>query len=611
MRRQVGAACFVGLCAAAIHGEELTGDVEIGWREVDVSGDRNKYREDLNLDDGPRLLGLKFSFEPDEGDDRLPDRIEGSVSNLGGDPYEHLHFSVREHGSYRFNFDRSRSSYFYEDILILPVDASIEGSTGGDFHHFDFERVRDDLDLTVQLSERATATVGFERYRKEGNSTTTLDVQRDEFELDRPIDETREAVQLALQYRWDKVTVVFEESMDDFESLSSTFLPGFSIGENPADPTTLDFFFLDQPYDTSSRHHRLSVRSRPIDELDIRFSASRGDLELDAMAAERAQGIDFTDTPFTTDATGSGDIDRDIDIVVLEASYTLTDRINLIGELRRQKLDQTGSFDFDGNGANSSWDIETDEFELGAEFMINPDLLMTVGWSTEERKQRTVEADVDLTVSAAPQTERDGYFLSLDFNPMRELSITASIESDSFDDPFTLASPTDSMRYRVRGRYRWSAGYALTASYRLIDRDNDNTSWESRSQHTVVRLSRSGDDVWFSLGATLVNIDHEIEQLVTGGSRQDPFSIDYASDAQFVDAALRWTLTDDMRVGGSARFYDNDGTFNVERVDVAAFVEYALNPRYDLRLSYRNVDYEEPIENYDVDIVELSVKLHW
>jgi hypothetical protein len=57
------------------------------------------------------------------------------------------------------------------------------------------------------------------------------------------------------------------------------------------------------------------------------------------------------------------------------------------------------------------------------------------------------------------------------------LELTASVEDDSIDDPFTLASPTSSTRYKATARWRWSNGLSLAANYRNTDVDNDVSDW--------------------------------------------------------------------------------------------------------------------------------------
>ena len=239
--------------AQSANDSPLTGSVSLGVRSVEVGGAVTKYREDVNLDDGVRLFDLTLRYAPPRDADSIVDRIDLNASNLGGDPYESVSLSVQKYGAYNLKLDHRRSEYFYEDTIVPAALANIDSVTGGDFHHFDFERVRDTASLDLQLSPDTKLSFGLERQTRTGDSTTTLDIQRDEFELDRPIDESLDALTAGIQHSWDKVTVVFQEEIKKFENTNEMFLPGASAGTNTLDPADLQFFFLDQSYDFDSQ----------------------------------------------------------------------------------------------------------------------------------------------------------------------------------------------------------------------------------------------------------------------------------------------------------------------------------------------------------------------
>jgi hypothetical protein len=98
----------------------------------------------------------------------------------------------------------------------------------------------------------------------------------------------------------------------------------------------------------------------------------------------------------------------------------------------------------------------------------------------------------------------------------------------SIDDPFTLASATDSQRLRLRGRCRWANGTSVTASYRHKNPDNDRSGWDSKRTQTVVRLAHAAANWQLSLRASSVDLDHQIEQLALS---LDGFRKDYLAQA--------------------------------------------------------------------------------
>lgn len=591
---------------------DFTGHVSVGYREVDVSGDEGKYKQHVNLDDGARLFDLGIVFQPDrqaDGPAGMPDRVELNASGLGGDPYESVRLRVQRYGSYRLTYDHRSSDYFYEDLLLAPEEASVEQSTGGDFHHFDFERKRDTLGLDLDLGSRARLNLGFARYEKRGDSTTVLDVEREEFELDKPIDESLDRYDLGFTYDWDHVSITLGQTWQDYDNASQIFLPGFSPGSEPDAPTSLDLFFLDQPYGFTSSDQHLSVRVRPSSRWILALDALAGDLDLDMTATERAQGIDYLGRPFDREDSGVADVDRDTLLLDASVAYLVNDRLQLNAGVRRYDLEQDGAVLFGEAAGESAWNIETTGFELGLDMSLTSSVTFSGGWSTEKRETLVSHSIDDVE---AVDTDRDGFFARLSYRPNRRVKVTLSFEDDQIDDPYTLASATDARRYKARASYRWDNGLMVAASYRRTDYENDNTGWISESRQSDIRLTHAGDRLTVSLGAAFVELEREVDQLVTGGSRQDLFAISYGADADFWDGSVRWRVIERVDLTASYRAYDNEGSFSVDRDDLRAGVEFLLPADYALLLSYRNVDYDEDdLESFDVDVWELALRFRW
>jgi len=155
---------------------DFSGKIVTGFRLVDVGGADRKYMEDYNLHSGPRLFDLQFEFVPQADFRKAVDRVKVDLNNFGGDPFESLRIGIRKHGAYNFDYKRTKSTYFYNDI-ILPASQIADASKAelGDLHHFEFDRIRDVASLGIDITQNAKATFGFERFTKVGESTTTLD----------------------------------------------------------------------------------------------------------------------------------------------------------------------------------------------------------------------------------------------------------------------------------------------------------------------------------------------------------------------------------------------------------------------------------------------------
>lgn len=592
--------------------ENFSGHVELGLREVDIQGDKTKYDQYINLSDGARLAGFNARYAPRQSEGNTPDLLGINMVGLGGEPYESIDVTVRKYSAYRFRYSRRKSEYFYEDLLIRPEDASVEGSTGGDFHTFDFERTRDTASLGLDLTRQAKLTFDFDRYEKSGDSTTTIDVSREEFELDQPINEELRSSSLGFQYDWDRVTLTLREQWQRHENDFSAFLPGFSAGSDTSEPTELNNFFLNQPYSSDVREHAAGLHARPTDRLQTRLDFRQIDLDLDLDANERAQGIDFLGNVLDENLQGIGEVERSTRLVDAETIYALTDRWQVGASIRYYELDQDGSVVFGGERADSDWRIDHLGYELSAQAALTDNLHIAFGWQVESREAEFLETQTSAVFARSEETDQTGFFVQANYQPDSKLKLSLTVEDNRIDDPFTLASATDALRYQLRGRYRFDNGLSVTMSHRRTDYENDNTDWESTTEQTDIRFELALEQLTLVAGYANVDLQNEIDQLVRGGFRQDLFAIKYEADADFWDASADFQVNDKLSLSGAFRTYENEGSFQVKRDDIRLAAHYILPLDYVVGLSYRNVDFsEDQLEEFDADIWEVTLRLDW
>jgi len=608
-----GALCLASITALGQSSPApLTGSVSLGTRSVDVAGSPTKYREDINLDDGVRLFDIHVNYRPTEDDAPLDD-LTFSASGLGGDPFESIHFSARKYGAYQLKLDRRRSDYFYEDTILPLALASVEGSTGGDFHHFNFERVRDSVSLKMELTPATSLSFGLDRQTRTGESTTSLDIQRDEFELDKPLDESLESLRFGIEHAWQRVTLIFEEEIRSFENVSELFLPGASPGQDAiTNPAELQYFFLDQSYNFDSRSHLLRVVTKPTDRIDLNAMWRREDLDLDTFASEQSLGTTFTDTPFSTDVSGPGRIGRDTESFAIDFGFAVGERTRLIAAHRSNTLDQSGRLLFGTEDGRGAWDIDTDSFEVGAEVALGVRTVLTAGWSTENRDADFDRLAAGLATAEAHTTERGGYFARLQHTTERGLKVSASIEDNRIDDPYALAVPSDSRRYRLALRYAFDNGIGIQGSHRRTDVSNDVSGWISDTEQTDLRLSYARSGTQISAGLSQIDVAREISQLVVGGTRQVLFPIAYAADSMLYDLSIRHAVSERVTLGGSLRTYENRGSRALDRDDDRLYAEIGLTDDYELVVSYRDISYSEDLfDAYEAEVLEFGLRLVW
>lgn len=588
---------------ADTEGSYLDGSFRLGYRFVDVNGTETKYKEDINLEEGVRLFEIDVNWRPAKGENAAADRISLDVDNFGGDPFESLHFAAQKFGKYDFRYDRTKSTYFYQDI-ILPVELTDDPrlALAGDFHHFDFDRVRDSAQLNVRINPRAKFLLGFERFTRDGESTTVLDLQRDEFEFDAPVHESYNDISAGFEYSWDKATLVLEQRYREFENDQERFLPGGSPGENTGNASELYNYVYDTPYDYTSNSTTVRLNARPGDDWLVRASAMVQSLDLDLTALEEGSGTGANGQPFAISDTGRGEISRDTDLFNLDISYLVNDRVAIIGGVRQYNFDQIGDSELGGDTFEGEWDVETTSVEAGVETTLTQGVTLAVGVLTESR-DATHEGETETT-------DHDGVFARFGWSPNDVFRLQASYEDSSYDDPFTVTSPTDRERLKITakidpngtaGKGFWASANALFTTF-----DNSDSGWEANRDQIGVRLGYRQDRVDFQAGYQNIDMDREINPIVLGSL----FPLFYDGDSDFFDARVRFSATDRFRLGADARFYDNSGTFGIERDDLRGYFEFDVCENYLVNLAYRTVDYNEKdfnFDDYDADIIEVSV----
>jgi hypothetical protein len=220
-------------------------------------------------------------------------------------------------------------------------------------------------------------------------------------------------------------------------------------------------------------------------------------------------------------------------------------------------------------------------------------------------------------------TSHTGVFLATNWRPRRLFNLNAELETGKYNDPFTLTSPTDRLRFRVQVNVNRADGVYVTATYIGHRLKNDErppggltpSDWESDRDHLNARVGYREDKLDVSAGYALVRVSHDVDQTINPETTS-PFLIPvhYKADSKFIDGRIRWRLLPEWRLGGDLRFYDNEGSFAVRRNDWRAYLEVTVYERYLLNLGYRRVDYVEKLRgfnDYDANIVEGSIGYTW
>jgi len=610
---------LINLVVAQEQEARFEGNFLISFRDVDVGGSEAKYRQHYNLQTGPRLFDLNILFEPISGLKKFVDHMEVNVNHLGGDPFETMRFSLTKYGTYDFKYQRRKATYFYMDT-ILPVSSSDPRlSNGGDFHTFDFDRIMDDFKFKIWLHRNAHLNFSFYRFGKTGKSTTTLDVSRDEFEFDKPVEEVMNQYSISLDYSLNNITLVLEEKIREYENNYSLFLPGFSVGEDTTNATELLFFHQNMPWKFNSFNHIGRIIARPFDRLTLRAAATISVLNSEINYNERARGVGFDDVPFNYTTQGKGDIDRDIQLYDADASFILTNSLLLIGAFRYRDFQQNGFINLESGQNIGDWDFNIITGEGGIKYSFSFPLSLFGGLRYDNREVKTEHgANTGEGVTEEhPPTKQTGFFGNANWNS-RAISATVDYQYGTFDNPFTLTTPTDYHRIKASARYRISSLFSFSTWVYLQRIENKQIDWNSDQNKYGIRFNFSNSRIQAYLGYNLTTVERQVDQQVTtvgfGGGENFLFPIFYEGKTHFVDGMFTVNFNREWSIGGNFIIHENKLSWPLTHRYILTFVEYHLPVGYVVQARYRFADYEENLNHYDdyeANIGEILIGYCW
>jgi hypothetical protein len=175
--------------------DRLPYDLEIGFRTLNVSGNKGMYRTQINEQSG--LLVRSFTLLTTDlggGSSRLFDRFRVDASDLGAGPSGSLRIEADKSDRYHFRLAYRHSNAF----SALPEFANPlvgQGIIPGQ-HTYDRTRNSLDADLDLLPGHSVTPFIGFSIHRLSGPGSSTYTLGSDEFRLSQDLKDSEEEVRL-------------------------------------------------------------------------------------------------------------------------------------------------------------------------------------------------------------------------------------------------------------------------------------------------------------------------------------------------------------------------------------------------------------------------------
>ena len=613
--------------------KNFIGSFSFGYRAVDTSGATEKYREHINLDKGVRLFNFNLTYLATNDLKKLFDRIDMVVTNFGGDPFETFSVSLQKYGTYKFRYDRKKSDYFYSDLY--------ENGSGGlyDYHRLDFNRISDSAVFNLTLCKNVAVYLNYDRYTKSGDSVVAFDVNRLEAEADKPLSEKLSEIAVGVDLHVSRYGLIVEGRRQEYKNTNSFFVPGYSDGGPGATyPSALDYYRMDQPYDFTSNITSFRLNARPLDNLIFKGSARLSKQDTHLSYSEQASGIDYLDSRFVTDLSGTGKFKREIQLYDGDLTYLLCNKLAVIGGIRYNTFSQNGSLTVGGAAESVDFGYNTLGIEAGLQYQFSPKLTLTAGYRHEKRELTSPQSElaepVFETVTYADTTVRNGLFGNAKWD-LKNIKLTFDYQHGAYDDPYTLISPTAYDRFRATAKYQIkgfnvSATYLMSRTKNEIDGgvnfrvkytdDNYSDLWKSSNDQFNLRFGYGGAKVSASAGYSYIAFKSNSNRQVqynpfwSGAGGTFLWAIKYEGKSTLLDASVAYTLNPNWKFGAYVNSYKNSGFWPIERTMFKGYIEYTFTGGFVSQLAYRWYNFKEKdggYNDYKAGILEFSFGYRW
>jgi hypothetical protein len=212
------------LAAAAIaltaHAQNLP-QVEIGYRWLDLGGNRNVYRSQVNERSGLLLRSFNYNL----AETPLADYFRVDASDLGAGPAGALRLESGKANSYRLNLRYRRADAF----SAIPSFALGQ-------HTFDRTRTALDGDLELLRWSKFTPFIGYSWNHYDGPGTTTVHTGQDEFLLLQDLDDTDREIRVGTSFDLGPVQGQITQGWRNFHGRESLTLSPGAGGGNASTP---------------------------------------------------------------------------------------------------------------------------------------------------------------------------------------------------------------------------------------------------------------------------------------------------------------------------------------------------------------------------------------
>lgn len=479
-----------------IGGFEITSSIEIGLRGLDVNGDHDKYRSDLNYRPGFRVFDSSFRMENKSTGRRPFDSLLVQSSGWGSDPQGSFRLNMDRTGFYKFDSNVRRVRYF-NNLKNHAVNFSQPVSTGSEhrantLHHFG------DFDLTLLPESEIRYRIGYSFNKTDGPGTSTIRFSGDEYQVDSSTKSRSDDLRLGVEGTVFGFNVGVNYGRRNFRDRTRFFVNSFNPGNNPASTTS----FINNAF----RQFRVKGTTDFVHAFVQRTFAKRLDFTGRFIYAESRSNINEEDL-LSGRASATGNIIVGDSIKVLGNAkrpqargdlgftYRITDDFRISNTFTFDQFNIAGSntlFEFVNSTTGAGVPNSTTSFSsswrgtsyrrisnlLEGDYQVNRRFAFNLGYRYTNRTVTVGLFDVNLLTGAIVRSGEEDlensthtFIAGSRIKPIDNWSIYLDLERGESDNVFTRLANNDFFNFRVR-----SVANVKRFSFNLsfISKDNEN-----------------------------------------------------------------------------------------------------------------------------------------
>jgi hypothetical protein len=602
-------------------GQAVLVDVEAGYRFLDVSGNEDLYRSQINERKGFLLHNLNVSATGGVGAG-LFDHVRLDATDIGAGPAGALRFEAGRAGAYRFQFAFRHAQLF----SALPAFANPLLSNGIVPGQHTQDRTRDTFDATLEFLPGGMFSpfVGYSRNHLTGPGRTTYHVGQDEFRLDSDLDDTEQEIRIGTGFRLGPVAGEFSQGWRQYKgserlSLAAGGNDGNNAGTVLGVPVSLQEFSRETTGKVNTPVTQAFAAAELTPGLRLSGSYSRAKSGSDGAESESLEGnlVSFAISRFFAG----------LDETISQRSDSTQWRVN--GRVDYQLapgVDATASFtqkhrEFDGFGLISTLFFDTENFShfdprnfqelisasnalertekiydvIVSAHILGP-IAIRAGWTLTDQGVNASPAAAEIVVpggQGGAYVRRIQSFLLGATVAEKTVTFGAEFRNDDANDPIFRTDYLNRKRYKLRGSIRPGdfLTIAANADQTNFSNDREGIGFTGRSRNYGLDLDVS---FWKPLRLRVSGGRFLNDTKIPIRQPQD-FSVVnslYAENGRFEEGGLAFSLAP-VTFDASIGTFRNSGSYPFRVHRAHARVEYAFASNFSGIGEWAKDKYEE------------------